>query len=363
MAMTAAAPPEANASTLHARLVTPPGVGAIAIIAIEGETSRLDALLENLVGAPPPRPGALAWRRFADVDDGVVARIDARRAWLTPHGGRRIVERLRDLLVAAGATWTRAEGDDPVDRHPEAADRFEAEALVAISAAASPLAIPLLLDQPRRWRARAASGKDAPNFTDEDRGRWRRLDRLIDPPRVCVVGAPNAGKSTLANALAGRDVSIASPIAGTTRDFVSARIDLAGLVVEWIDLPGFPECADAAPAGLEASDRAAFEHAARTAATADLLVMLAAPDQAWAALPEGFAGETIRAMSKVDLPAAAQSPRRQDADRLVSAVTGEGVSDLVACVRDTLVPPGDRRHRGPWRWTLPSSPDRHRSTR
>ena len=86
--------------------------------------------------------------------------------------------------------------------------------------------------------------------------------------RVVLAGLPNAGKSTLANALAGRDVSIASPIAGTTRDFVSARIDLAGLVVEWIDLPGFPECADAAPAGLEASDRAAFEHAARTAATA-----------------------------------------------------------------------------------------------
>ena len=55
---------------------------------------------------------------------------------------------------------------------------------------------------------------------------------------VTVVGYTNAGKSTLSNTLLGRDASIVSPEAGTTRDAVSARIDLAGLVVEWFDLPG-----------------------------------------------------------------------------------------------------------------------------
>ena len=61
---------------------------------------------------------------------------------------------------------------------------------------------------------------------------------------MVLVGAPNAGKSSLSNALLGRDASIVSPEAGTTRDAVSARIDLAGLVVEWFDLPGVRETED-----------------------------------------------------------------------------------------------------------------------
>jgi tRNA modification GTPase len=351
MAMTAAPPAEANAiGPISARLATPPGVGAIAIVAIEGDPSRLEALLEGLAGASPPDPGRIAVRRLVGVDEGVVARIDPKRAWLMPHGGRRIVERIRDALIAAGATWMRSESTEPLDRHPEAADRFEADALAAVSTAASPAAIPLLLDQPRRWRERDALGSAAPLFTDLDRARWRRLDRLLDPPRVCVVGPPNAGKSTLANALAGRDVSIASPIAGTTRDFVSTRIDLAGLVVEWIDLPGIPHETEARMAELDAIDRHALELAEGVAVAADLLLLLAAPSQSWSAMPEGFTGETIRAMSKADLPEAAGSPRSQEADLRVSAASGSGVAELVAAVRDRLLPPEDLADPAPWRW-------------
>ena len=65
-----------------------------------------------------------------------------------------------------------------------------------------------------------------------------RLRRLITPARVVVTGPTNAGKSTLLNALAGRAVAIAHHTPGTTRDAVAARIDLAGLVVDWFDTPG-----------------------------------------------------------------------------------------------------------------------------
>ncbi|MGA0873288.1 MAG: GTPase, partial [Phycisphaerales bacterium] len=215
-----------------------------------------------------------------------------------------------------------------------------------------PLAIPLLLDQPRRWREHAALGDSADPFTDDDRARWRRLDRLIDPPTVCVVGPPNAGKSTLLNTLAGRDVAIASPVAGTTRDFVSTRLDLAGLVVEWLDLPGFGEVEAEGGLGddrdLASIDAAAIDVASRMLDRADLVVLLASPDQAWASTRQPDGTPTLRVMSKSDLPQAATSPRSREADCIISATTGHGVADLVCAVRDALVPPGDLAHPGPW---------------
>lgn len=346
--MAAAAPAGSESrSPVRARRATSAGTGAIAIVVVEGDATALDAVLAEATGRAAPTVGSMMLRSLGGIDEGLVARLASDRAWLMPHGGRRIVERLREVLVSMGARWETDDDVAPPVRHPEAADRFEAEVLAMLSHAASPAAIPLLLDQPRRWRERAARGDAAPSFTAEDRARWARLDRLIDPPRVCVVGPPNAGKSTLANTLAGREVAIASPLAGTTRDFVATRIDLAGLVVEWIDLPGFFEDDAATPSPI---DRAAGELAAGLATAADLIVLLAAPDQAWAAVPSGATAERLRVMSKSDLDRAAESPRAAEADHSISAATGEGMPALASLVRDTLVPPSDLRHPGPWRW-------------
>src|SRR4029434_3907609 len=70
-------------------------------------------------------------------------------------------------------------------------------------------------------------------------------DRTVSgrPVRVALVGLPNAGKSSLFNALAG-GTALVSPIPGTTRDYLSKRLDLAGVPAELIDTAGWQDSAD-----------------------------------------------------------------------------------------------------------------------
>ncbi len=70
------------------------------------------------------------------------------------------------------------------------------------------------------------------------------FERLARPMRVCLAGPPNAGKSTLINALAGENVSLVSAVAGTTRDWVEAPGEALGFPVVWIDTAGLRVAGD-----------------------------------------------------------------------------------------------------------------------
>jgi tRNA modification GTPase len=152
---------------------------------------------------------------------------------------------------------------------------------------------------------------------------------LTTPWRVAVLGAPNVGKSSLVNALAGYQRSIVAPTPGTTRDVVTTLIAVDGWPVELIDTAGLREEA----AGLEEQG---IGRARTVGQSADLClwVLDAAAEPDW---PEATLAKIQMVINKIDLSPAWDLDRAEEAVR-VSAHTGVGVGDLCQALARWLVP-------------------------
>lgn len=148
-------------------------------------------------------------------------------------------------------------------------------------------------------------------------------ERLREGFEVALVGPPNAGKSTLLNALAGRDVALTSEVAGTTRDVIEVRMDLRGLPVTLLDM-----------AGIRASDETieamGVDRAMGRANAADLRIFLVEDESGIAALGVSRQDGDIVAIAKADL-------RTTPDARAVSGVTGEGIEAMLGTLSTTLV--------------------------
>ena len=108
----------------------------------------------------------------------------------------------------------------------------------------------------------------------------RAAERIRHGFEVAIVGAPNAGKSTLLNALAGREAAITSEVAGTTRDVIEVRMDISGLSVTLLDTAGLRDSVDVV-------ERIGVKRALERARQADLRIFLQAdPDEVLMLLPE-----------------------------------------------------------------------------
>lgn len=136
----------------------------------------------------------------------------------------------------------------------------------------------------------------------------RVAERLRGGFEVAIVGAPNAGKSTLLNRLAGREAAITSAVAGTTRDVIEVRMDLRGLPVTLLDTAGLREAQDEVEA-------IGIARARERAGGADLRVHLWQPGE-----PRPMEGpDDIVTTAKADLHSEG-----------ISGVTGQGMDALVA---------------------------------
>ncbi|MGH7133150.1 MAG: GTPase [Phycisphaerales bacterium] len=313
------------------QLVSPPATGqsAIALIHVVGDA---ESVLQGL-GAAPLAAGEVGLRNLGGIDRGVVARWDPSTLLLMPHASPLIVAELLERLAALGCT--PLDGTEPLVLYPEASSDIEARMLYALSHAASPLAIDLLVDQPRRWAAAPSETHAEPDV----RARSRLLDRLVTPPTVVAIGRPNIGKSTLLNTLAGRAAAAVADIPGTTRDHVGVTLDLAGLVVRWIDTPGL----DAAAVAGDSIQAEAQSLARSVAAAADLVVLCADSTGPPPTPPPGVAVLTVGLRSDL-------GPPDVPVQACVSTARGNGLAEFVAAVREALVPAPALADPGPWKF-------------
>ena len=160
-------------------------------------------------------------------------------------------------------------------------------------------------------------------------------ERLRDGIRVVIAGPPNAGKSTLLNALAGRDAAIVSPIAGTTRDVIEVPVALGGVPFLLADTAGLRK------PGADEIEAIGMDRAHAMLAVADIVLWLGHGEE----LPY-VPGALMMVHAKADLGAKpVDSGPFSTAALVVSAVTGEGMDSLVAALiaagERLLPPPGD----------------------
>ncbi len=186
----------------------------------------------------------------------------------------------------------------------------------------------------RAWQdVGAIAGEIGAHLDDAHQG-----ERLREGFEIVVLGAPNAGKSSLINALARRDVAIVSTEPGTTRDLIEVRLDLGGYPVTVVDTAGLREAAGVV-------EEEGIRRATARAAGADLVLWLHDVTAAWAEPPP--AGASIPRLAigtKGDLIDSAKERGRISglADAIVSVKTGEGLDELIArlerAARSALAP-------------------------
>lgn len=322
--------------------LTPPGTAGIATLALRGP--RAWKLVRQLTRRDlPEEPAAgnfwlvhLGGEGRGEADEVVVAALrGGQEPWLElhSHGGREVLRLLEEVFASRGVevcTWQELE-------LATTGDALHTLALKTLTGALTVRTAAIALDQEQGALARTldavqaalelGDGAEAARLLGELE-RYRGVGTHLDVPwQVVIAGAPNVGKSSLVNALAGYQRSIVSPLPGTTRDVVTTLIALDGWPVELADTAGWRD----AEGALE---REGIRRAGAALEAADLClwVLDGAAPPVW---PETNLERCLFVMNKSDLPAA--WPADSSMVR-VSAQTGEGLTDLCQRIAAALVP-------------------------
>jgi tRNA modification GTPase len=347
-------------------------IGRSAITAVRLSGPRTRAVVEQLCGiCPPPRLASLRRLRNSKgemLDQAVVLWLPAPATYtgedvaeLHLHGGRAVLEGVAEALLGLGLrlaepgefsrraflngrmdlVQAEAVGDlvaaETAGQRRQALRQMEgalgriyedwAERLASVLAHQEALIdfpdedLPLEIEAALAREISILAADLAEHLADDGRGEKMREGLVF-----VVQGAPNSGKSTLVNALAGHDVAIVSPHAGTTRDALEVHLILGDAPVTLIDTAGLRETSD--PVEAEGVRRARMK-----AAQADLVLSLISSETRDARSPDGWEdGEVHEAASqRVRLRIATKcdlAPPPPDVDVAISALSGHGMSAL-----------------------------------
>jgi tRNA modification GTPase len=348
-------------------LASATGRAGVAVVRLSGPLAA-DSLRALAGALPPPRHATLRRLAFRDseIDRAVLLWFPAPHSFtgedvaeIHLHGGRAVREALFSALSALGLR--PAEPGEFSRRAVENGklDLTKAEAIADLVDAETPAQLRqalrqhdgALADLYEGWRARliAALGRAeaAIDFSDDGVGEaeftaarrtaaeiaaeiQRHMDdagrgeSLREGLRLTILGPPNAGKSSLINALARRDIAIVSGTPGTTRDVIEARLDLGGYLLLVADTAGVRDTDE--PIEAEGVRRALLH--AQGGMT--LLLLDGSLDDPRAGLPAGMPQPDLVVWNKADLF------RRTREGLAISLKTGEGISLLLKMLQQMV---------------------------
>lgn len=361
-----------NGGDTIAAVATPPGRGGIGVVRISGPAAR--AIAEELLGKlPVPRQASFARFRDADgkpIDEGLALFFPAPHSYtgedvleLHGHGGPVVLDMLLSRALALGARIARAGEfteraflNDKLDlaQAEAVADLIDAGSRSAARAALRSLEgefskqVHALTERLVQLRMHVEASVDFPEeevdfLADEKIGNGvAALDAdlkqllataqqgqlLHDGLMLVLAGRPNAGKSSLLNALAQRDAAIVSDIPGTTRDVLREYIQLDGLPLHIVDTAGLRPARDEIEAEGVRRARAELERADRVLLIVDDTQPTGNDVELLQQLPPNLARTVVR--NKIDLSGRVPGIAQRDGitEVALSAKTGNGLELL-----------------------------------
>jgi len=361
-----------NLSDTIAAIATPPGPGGVGIVRVSGPRS-LDIAARVWRGQDPrASTGGRFWHGWITdpeynerLDEALLLVFRAPHSYtgedvveFQTHGSPAVLTRLMKLLLDSGA---RAAGPGEFTLRAYLNGRMDltqAESVLALVEAESDTA----RRQALRGLTRELSGR-IDSLSDRLLDLLAHVQALLDYPeegveeheattiinsalkdvqsliatgragrrvregaRLALIGAPNAGKSSLLNALLGYDRALVHDAPGTTRDYLEAPLELEGVPLVAVDTAGLRPSDDPVEA-------AGVERALEIAREADLVLHLVDRSVKRPALPELPRERTIKLATKADLPAAWHDPDFLE----ISAHTGYGLDELRRRIRKQLL--------------------------
>jgi tRNA modification GTPase len=363
-----------------AAVATPPGRGGIGIVRISGTAVR--HIAAGLLGKLP-KPRHASFVNFLDaasqpIDQGLAIFFPAPHSFtgedvleLHGHGGPVVLDMLLNRALELGARLARPgefseraflNGKLDLAQAEAVADLIEAGSETAARSALRSLEggfsqrVHALVEGLTRLRLYVEAAIDFPeeeiDFLADERV-TQELDMLAqdvekllastqqgvllhDGMTVVLAGPPNAGKSSLLNALAARDTAIVSAIPGTTRDVLRERIHIDGMPLHIVDTAGLRESRDEIESEGIRRAREQMQRADRVLLVLDDSAHEALPAEVLQHVPEKLPRSVIR--NKIDLTgrAAGVTKKADETEIALSAKTGDGLDDLRRHLKDCM---------------------------
>ncbi|MBL8813665.1 MAG: GTP-binding protein [Planctomycetaceae bacterium] len=304
----------------------------------------------------PDQVNRIVYGRWRD-EDVVAIRAAANRWEIHCHGGRAAISQIMNDLETAGGTITDSSS---AVRRPDSSNE-DLDDAVAERALTQALQSCRTLEA-ARWILNQQDGRlailrkglrsdnpDTRHAAWEIVRRWKDFARhLTDPFRIALMGVPNAGKSSLMNALAGKQRAIVSEIPGTTRDVLETDIVFNGWMLRLADTAGIR---DSAASSIEHSG---IQRAITMMNAVELVCVIIdatnpVVDEALIRQLQSITVPYILVWNKSDLLTGSETQSTEESrtnirrlltaarDVEVSAITGSGIEQLLAAMTETLI--------------------------